>query len=338
VRANTLVAATLGAVAGALAVMWFRPTPDPTPVEGAPRASPSAEGGTPEGPRLDASSAATAAELTKARAHIQSLTAELEAARKKVAVPAAAQTPQPRLGPAEEKLPQAARERAVELGVPESALQAVWDVRWPYYGADAATREALLARLRPHGDDVVRAVVAIAGAGGGHASLPQMVSELKAPGGARLLLDLIAREERGAATLITALPGYDSPEVRTYLVDRIARETDAGIYWHLATALGALREPRGAEVMRIAQFSGPTFGGVRGYILSTIAQMGGPRALQLLEEYLGLTNTNATGAALRALEILDAERARTHARRIKDGDRFGYLPPEDVSEVLRLTR
>jgi hypothetical protein len=346
VRATTILAAVFGVAAGAVGALLLRPSPhgDVEPAtEPAARQSPVEGGPSLAGASRPSTDQALESQLAAANARIAALTEEIQRARApSTPAPASSTALAPGAqgsGPEHEPMTAAMRERALAMGVPEATLDAVWKVRWPYHGADAAARAKVLETLRPLGDDVARAVVALHATGGGHISLPRLVSDLKVPGGSALLISMIERQVPGAGALIVALPGYDSPEVRTYLVDRIARETDAATYWHLATALGALREPRGAEVMRVAQFTGPSFGSVlRAYILTSVGAMGGPRAVQLLEEYLRLPNADALGAALLGLEAIDPERARAQARSLKDSDRYAFLPPESLSVVIRLTR
>jgi hypothetical protein len=294
--------------------------------------SPSAPAPT-SAPRLEGSPTSTAGierQLKAANARIAELTRDLDAAKRPATATAAPVSPW-----SKDELPAVAREHAARLKVSDRVLDLMWTARNNYYGADAAKQEELVAPLRAFGDEALLSAVALQRGGGGHIDVPMIVAALRLPRGADSILRLLD-EEPNATSLARALPAYDSPRVRTYLLDRIARETEVVAYWNLAAALGDLKEPRGPEVMRVQQFLGPTWSGVRGYILYDVGRMGGPAAVRLLEEYLQMASADHLGSALAALATLDRERARGHARRIKESDRYGFLDVMDRVGVDRL--
>lgn len=321
----------LGGVIGAATVQRCGTERDP---QGVPRESPSTAPASDPAPRLEGNPSGTLdskKQLEQAQVRIQQLTAELEAARRPAPAPPIATQPK------QDELPASAREHATRLGVSEGALTALWRARNLYYGVDATTREQLIATLRPFGEEVLRAVAAVNRGGGGHISLPMVVADLGLAGGGELLIRMIEEDGTYQGSLLRALPGYDSPRVRTYLLERIARETEPGAFWYLAAALGELEEPRGAEAIRLHQILGPRWGGVRGYILYDIGRMGGPAAIRLLEDYLLLASADHVGSALGALAKLDRERARSHALRIKQSDRYAFLDVMDRVQVDSLS-
>lgn len=326
--------AALGLLAGIGGTLLWRSGGQEAEPTDAPRAADAARVPSKPAPRLAGSPSTSPRlkrELEDAKVRIAQLTKELEAARSNTAsVPAL-----PRAK--EDELPAAAREHAARRRVSDEVLRLVWHARNNCYGLDAATREPIVAPLRAHGEEVVRAVAALNEAGGGHACLPTVVADLRLPNGGDLLIRMIEQDGH-AGSLIRALPAYDSPRVRAYLVERIGRETKPGNFWYLAEALGDLKEPKGAEAIQVRQLLGPMWSGVRGYILHAIGRMGGPAALRLLEEYLALPGADAVGAALGALATLDRERARSHAQRIKRSDHYGFLDVVGRSEVDRLAK
>jgi hypothetical protein len=323
----------VGLLAGAIAfVTWPRGAPG-SDSEQAPRTAVGTAPASETAPHLVGSPLGTSRlkeQLEVAEARIGQLIQELEAARRPAPAPVA---PSPFEADA---LPALAREHAAKRKVSDRVLDLLWRARNRYYGADAATREEVVAPLRAHGEEVVLGVAALNQSGGGHIDLPMIVAELRLPRGGELLIRMM-EEDKHLGSLVRALPSYDSPQVRAYLLERIARETDPGAFWNLAESLGDLREPRGAEVIRIQQFLAPTWRGVRGHVLHAIGRMGGPAAVRLLDDYLQLPNVDHLGAAVAALATLDRERARSHALRIKQSDRYPFLDMMDRIEVDRLT-
>jgi hypothetical protein len=270
--------------------------------------------------------------LAESEARVRDLEGRL--ARVPAAAPAAA--PAPRAPPADE-LPAAVRIHAARLRVSDAALQATWKARNEYYGAPPAVRASLLDSLRPYGEETLRAVVALTAGGGGHIDLPDIVADLALDGGAELVIRAV-EDEPSAASLVKGLRGYDSPRVRDWLLDRVARADGVAAVWHTAEALGDLHEPRGADRLRVAQFLAPEYAGVRGHVLGAVGQMGGTSAVRLLEEYLRIPAADSLGTALAALARLDARAARAHAQRLRDGERWAFLDVPTRSQVLELLK
>ena len=323
----------VGAALGIAGAWLWRPSTAPEP-SAAPGASALRQVPAPEAPADLAPDreGGLRKRLADAEASFARVTRELEAARQ---APAPAVAEKPLSGQAE--IPAPARKEATRLGVSDAALDLFWRARNRYYDADAATREEVVAPLRSFGEEAVRAAAALQLGGGGHIDLPMIVGDLRLRGGGEMLLRMV-QEEKGLGPLVRALPAYDSPAVRTYLLERIAQETDAGAYFNLSAALGDLKDPRGPEVMRVQQFTGPSWSGVRGSILYDVGRMGGPAAVRLLEEYLQIPGADALGAALNALATLDRDRAVRDARRIRDGERYAFLDMMDRNAVETLAR
>ena len=259
---------------------------------------------------------------------------QLEAAKAKPPAPPAPAAPD---RAKTDRSPRSVREYATRRKVSEEVLTLLLHARDHYWLEDATTKEQVVAPLRAHGEEVVRAVVALNEGGGGHVALTGIVADLRLEDGGNVLIRMI-EEDGPASFLVRALSGYDTPRVRAYLVERIGRETDPAVYWYLSEALGDLHEPKGAEAVQLRQFLGTAWGGVRGHILAAIGRMAGPAAIRLLEEYLARSGADHMGSALAALASLDKERARSHAQRIKGSDRYGFLETPDRMEVDRLAR
>jgi hypothetical protein len=320
------IGAALG-FAGARLLPWSAPDPREEPNGNANRHVPSRPEPTGLAPDPEGGLRQRFAET---QTSLDRVARELEAVRQ-------APPPAPAERPDEKEMPLAARKEAARLGVSDAAMDRFWRVRNRYYGADSAMREELVAPLRPFGEEAVRAAAALQLGGGGHIDVPMIVGDLRLREGGEVVVRIM-EEHKGLSALARSLPAYDSPAVRTYLLDRIAQETDAAAYWNLSAALGDLKETRGPKVMRVQHFIRPGWTGVRGSILYDVGRMGGPAGVRLLEEYIQIATADQLGVALRALETLDRDRAIGHARRIRDGDRYAFLDMMDRTEVDALTR
>ncbi len=319
----------VGVVAGVVGALAVRGLASKPASDGAANSAVS-DPGPAAPPRLEGVPADTVAlrkQLEAANLRVQQLTSELESARR--------QAPTPQTSPAprkEDELTVEVREEAARLRVSEAALEAVWQAK-KYYHADRATREQVIASLRPYGEEAIRATAALFRGGRGHTGITDALGALATPGGADVLIRLIEEDPKRLSALLYSLYGYDSPRVRDYLVERIGRETDPGAFLWIALVLGQMKEPRGAEAIRLERMLTPMWSGVRGDILYAIGKMGGPSAIRLLEDYLLLPSADYVGAALTALNGLDPERARSHAVRIKASDRYAFLDYMSIERV-----
>jgi len=134
----------------------------------------------------------------------------------------------------------------------------------------------------------------------------------------------VHRYSRGAA--IGSLRLADPPRVRDYLLRRLEKERDPGLFYQTALTLGALEEPAGARYVD-DRIRGPGWSGVRRYVFIGLAGMGGEEARRVLEEIVRdprLTKPTRYGgyrdvaSALRALARLDPAGARREAERIRE--------------------
>ena len=136
---------------------------------------------------------------------------------------------------------------------------------------------------------------------------------------------------------LRSLGDTDTPEVRDYLVARLERERDAGLYMCTAEALGFLKEPRGAHFVD-DRIMGPMWSGVRGHILHATGRMGGPDASAFLVRYLRTPNADLLGSAILALDGIDPATAETEAAAILASPRADFLKSSDRNALEKIAK
>ena len=127
--------------------------------------------------------------------------------------------------------------------------------------------------------------------------------------------------------------------VREFLVDWLPKHSkDPSMYWQTATALGRLKEPRGAAYLDVEAITEPRWSGVRGHILYALGQMGGTEAAAKLGQYLSTPHADKLGAAAAALARIDKDAARRHAKRLLASDRAKFIHWMDRSQLEKLAK
>jgi hypothetical protein len=94
--------------------------------------------------------------------------------------------------------------------------------------------------------------------------------------------------------------------VRRYLLDRLERERDAGLFLCAAEALASLEERRGvaAVAKRILAFE-EGWGGVEPHLLHALARMGGDEAAPHLARFLADERAKESRSVSTALSLLE---------------------------------
>ncbi len=324
-RGQAVIGFVLGALLGATSVWLLRSSEETAPA-GEPPAYDSLH--QPDGgdaaALLTGDDGALVAQLRADLATAQARVEELERARPKVVVTHdhsgvhASGSPQRRVKP----MPSGLSPLAERMGVQSEPLQLAWAIRT----GRVEDRAAAVAELKAFGEQGLLALAALAvGPGTGHTMLPKLMGEMRILDGDEVLMRLIGEHDQ-SGLLVSALSGYDTPQVRDFLVDHLTKqEKDPGAYWKVATTLGRLKEPRGAEYLDVDVIIQPQWSGVRGHILAALGQMGGSHAMQRLDEYLRLDHADRLGSAASALARLDPDAARAHAKRILESERAPFL-------------
>ncbi|MDF1700583.1 MAG: HEAT repeat domain-containing protein, partial [Planctomycetota bacterium] len=246
--------------------------------------------------------------------------------------------PKPRNPWADHKLPDTIGPLAKRVGAPRELVDVAWKLRCGAY-KDAQEAEAALARLKGAGKEGLLAFATLAlGQGTGHTNLPGFIAKLDVPDADVILIELIESHEHPHG-LVSALGTQDTAGSRDFLVDWLPKHAeDAGMYWTTATALGRLKEPRGAAYLDIEAITGPSWGGVRGQILWALGQMGGDEAAAKLGQYLGTPHADKLGSAASALALIDKDAARRHAKRLLASDRAKFIHWMDRSALEKLAK
>lgn len=213
-----------------------------------------------------------------------------------------------------------------EPGVPATALDAARAANRALRDGDAAAETAA---LQGFGRDGFAAVLALLGAGEGHYRTDRLLAATCYPGAEKEMLALAEGPPLpnfGSWALLRGLAAADTPEVRDYLLDRIARERDPGLYMSAAEALGRLKEGRAtvAVAEQVLRFE-ERWSGVEPHLLHALARMGGEAAVPHLARFLGDERARQGGsvaAALALLEGFDRDAARRAAAELAASPRM----------------
>lgn len=206
----------------------------------------------------------------------------------------------------------AMRERAAARRVSEAALQAAIDATAHGLGDADAPADAV-PRLAAFGREGFQALCVLLEVGHTHAGAWRLFRDTWQPGDERELLALASGEPLpnwAQWTAIEALAVADTPEVRSWVRDRLAAEADAGLWMSLANAaahLGA-REHAAAIGARVLEFR-PDWSGVEPYLISALGELGGHDAVAALERIAAHADTKNWQQALLYLDRLAPEAA-----------------------------
>ena len=236
------------------------------------------------------------------------------------------------------------RAAARELEVPHSALAAAMVAHELLNDSDARAQDALK-ELKRHGTDGFRALIALIRGGISSVYFETLFKATPTEGGQVLLLDTLRNHDLGEVSEGAAIIGLaftDTPEVRDYLVQRIATEQNPATFFRIARVLAQFGEPRGAsafedKVLPKDPGDAPRWQGLRLGILLQLGGMGGEEAKRILLRYLdddGTRSLAQIGGALGALRRIDGVAATAAARSIYTSARAELLE-EEVLDALR---
>lgn len=212
-------------------------------------------------------------------------------------------------------------ERGLARQVPREVLQEALDASAHLLG-DPAVDAAALAKFSARGSEGFRAVCTLLEVGHVHVHTWRLLQATWRPGDERHLLALASGDELpnfASWVVLEGLAVADTAEVRAYLHERLAKETDAGLYMSTAVALARLgaREAIPAIGARLREFR-PDWAGVEPHLLGALATFGGQEAAQELEAIGRDAACKDVDRVLTLLERLDraaAERVRAARRR-----------------------
>lgn len=177
---------------------------------------------------------------------------------------------------------------AARFDVPHEAVRAALVATAATLGkGEVPPQQALddLAKLGPVG---FRAVCALVAAGHTHYRTWQLMQATYEKGDEDLLLALAEEDLPGYAvwSVLEGLGATGSAKGRAYLLERIAREQDAGCFMAAAQGLAHLGEQRAVPVIgeRLLAFE-PGWSGVEGHLVSALGRISGPEAREILERY-----------------------------------------------------
>ncbi|MHC4493696.1 MAG: hypothetical protein ACYTDU_19005 [Planctomycetota bacterium] len=252
--------------------------------------------------------------------------------------------------PAPDRGPRAAapsadlKDAAAKRNVPEAALQAALAANEAAL-AGGATEENALARLKTLGRDGFAAVLCLLEGGKSHYRTDRLLHATYYPGAEKEMIELAdgpPLPNYASWALLRGLAAADTPAMRTYLLQRIEREKDPGLYMSAAGALGKLKEGRAmaavaAQVMRFEE----RWSGVESHLLNALAQMGGEDAAPHLVRFLTderAKEGKSVWAALSLLEGLDRARSQGAARKLAASPRMEGFSAPLQSKIKELAR
>jgi RNA polymerase sigma-70 factor (ECF subfamily) len=298
--------------------------------------------------RDDAEVRSLRAELDLERERARLLEERVAAEGAKEGGPGGGEPAAPRAAHAERK-PPAARIAAAaeELRVGEDALRAASVTCKAAAGLHAGQRDQAevqaeydrsLAELRAYGEEGYLAVLALLKGGENGIWFDRVLHDAYVPGFERHLLAAAGDAAVPAWSrwsLLRGLGAADTPEVRGFLNDLVARTDDAGLFFCAAGALGELRDPTSIRVVEERLFR-EGYGGVVGHLLSSIAEMGGPEAARILETYAGDRRAERPATAILLLSRLDVLRARAAASRLLADPRAEALRKDEIDALKQV--
>jgi len=186
-----------------------------------------------------------------------------------------------------------------------------------------------LKALKKLGEPAFDAVVKLIAQGKGHWRTNLLVGATKPKGGEKKLMALVdgpALPGYGRWTALACLGEFDTPAVRDYLLKRLAKERNAGLFFSTAKALAALKEAKAfAPIARQLLAFEEGWSGVEYHLLAAIVTLGGPSLAETLEKFA--TDERAkeerhVTMALAYLENLDRKAAQRTAKAVVASPRF----------------
>ncbi len=203
-------------------------------------------------------------------------------------------------------------ERAKARDVSRKALQAALDASAAELG-DKTVELGSLERLASFGSEGFRAVCVLLEVGHAHYHTWKLLEATWHPGDERHLISLATYGDLPNYASWQVLEGLgvaDTPEVRRYLLDRLANEPDAGLYMAAARGVAHLgaRDAAAAIGDRVLE-QRDGWSGVERYLIEALGELGGPDAIDRLERIAKELGPDSRKSALYALGKLDPDRA-----------------------------
>jgi hypothetical protein len=194
---------------------------------------------------------------------------------------------------------------------------------------DPSALTSEIGMLQDLGKEGFAAVIELIRAGEAHHMTDQLLRYTKIPGGERELLELARGEplpNYGTWTALRGLGLFDTPEVRSYLLERLATDRDPGTFMSAAQALAMLEDARGVRLVakRLMHFEKGD-SGVQWQLVHAMAEMGGERAVEHLAAYVldeRATHEVAITYALDHLAKLDEETAKETVDELQRTERY----------------
>ncbi len=185
------------------------------------------------------------------------------------------------------------------------ALQAALDASARLLG-DETVDAAAAGRFAAFSSEGFRAVCALLEVGHSHYRTWELLKASWRPGDERHLLALASGPDLPNYAMWTVIEGLgvaDTPAVRSYLLKRLADEQDAGRFMAAAKGLAHLgaREAAAAIGDRVLEYR-EQWSGVEPYLITALAELGGPDAIDRLEKIAASERTADRPAAAKALE------------------------------------
>lgn len=216
-------------------------------------------------------------------------------------------TAAPRRDLSQTKVDPVLEEAARRYEVPRDALEAALRATAATLGkGDVPERKALddLAKFEGIG---FRAVCALLTVGHHHYRTSELLRVTYQPGDEKLLLDLAEEDLPGWGSwgVLEGLGVTKSKKARKYLLGRLARETDSGLFMSTAQGLAHLGEREAVPTVaaRLLAFD-PQWGGVQRHLVVVLGRIGGPEACTALERYAADERAKHAEMARRFLEQL----------------------------------
>jgi len=207
--------------------------------------------------------------------------------------------------------------------------------------SDPKERQAAFDALQALGERRTRAMVALVRAidskGIGSGGMRKALEAAHFDGQEHLLIDLLKDGTTPRATkedVLRNIEPFDSPEVREYLLQRLAAETDRYFYATLILALGRLKETRVAPEVRRLLARDANWIPFHVYGITVLGKVGGPEAEAILLEHLRSGSLGNLGSGVNALAKLNPSAARSEAQAILARPEAAKLPAK-VLETLR---
>ena len=320
VKAKAAAAAAVIALlaSGGGAIWLLRPAAPASPAR--PGASPS-----------DTAAAADAAGAP-AFSHPESPTGTASPPPAPDAAPLRGDSPAPvhRPAPILDGIPEKVRVAAAKLDVPDEALKAAW-AAYRAGGTKAGdVPPALLDELRRHGALGFRAVVTLLRSDLNGSWFAELAGATWSPGLESLLIETAEDASLHAWSRWSALDCLgraDAPASRDYLVERLSRETDAGLFFSASKALAALKDPRAAATVasRIEEASWGE--AVRSSLMADLAVFDPDMARRVLLQRLADPRSDMVEPTFKVLVRVDPDAARREAEALLDGPRGQSLGP-----------